>query len=151
MSISTNYGVGSYDPSFYDLVKHDISEGEKKGGFAKLDTLADLRASGDKLMKTEDIESLMKKYDSDSYATFSKIGKTQDGAYSKEQIKFLDKWVSDVKKGNIIENLYDNKLWKKYDISDDKSRSDVARVDTLADLRNAKGTSYMTEDIAIEL
>lgn len=24
MSISTNYGVGSYDPSFYDLVKHDI-------------------------------------------------------------------------------------------------------------------------------
>ena len=148
MSISTNYGVGSYDPSFYDLVKHDISEVEKKGGFAKLDTLADLRASGDKLMKTEDIESLMKKYDSDSYATFSKIGKTQDGAYSKEQIKYLDKWVSDVKKGNIIENLYDNKLWKKYDISDDKSRSDVARVDTLADLRNAKGTSYMTEDIA---
>ena len=133
MSISTNYGVGSYDPSFYDLVKHDISEVEKKGGFAKLDTLADLRASGDKLMKTEDIESLMKKYDSDSYATFSKIGKTQDGAYSKEQIKFLDKWVSDVKKGNIIENLYDNKLWKKDDISDDKSRSDVARVDTQTD------------------
>ena len=148
MSISTNYGAGSYDPSFYDLVKHDVSEVEKKGGFAKLDTLADLRASGDKLMRTEDIESLMKKYDSDSYATFSKIGKTQDGAYSKEGIKFLDKWVSDVKKGNIIENLYDNKLWKKYDISDDRSRSDVARVDTLADLRNAKGTSYMTEDIA---
>lgn len=148
MSISTNYGAGSYDPSFYDLVKHDFSEVEKKGGFAKLDTLADLRASGDKLMRTEDIESLMKKYDSDSYATFSKIGKTQDGAYSKEGIKFLDKWVSDVKKGNIIENLYDNKLWKKYDISDDRSRSDVDRVDTLADLRNAKGTSYMTEDIA---
>ena len=148
MSINTNYGSRSYDPSFYDLAKHDISEVEKKGGFAKLDTLADLRASGDKLMKTEDIESLMKKYDSDSYATFSKIGKTQDGAYSKEGIKFLDKWVSDVKKGNIIENLYDNKLWKKYDISDDRSRSDVARVDTLADLRNAKGMSYMTEDIA---
>ena len=148
MSISTNYGAGSYDPSFYDLVKHDVSEVEKKGGFAKLDTLADLRASGDKLMKTEDIENLMKKYDSDSYATFSKIGRTQDGAYSKDGIEFLDKWVSDVKKGNIIENLYDNKLWKKYDISDDRSRNDVARVDTLADLRNAKGMSYMTEDIA---
>lgn len=148
MSINTNYSSRSYDPSFYDLAKHDISEIEKKGGFAKLDTLADLRASGDKLMRTEDIESLMKKYDSDSYATYSKLGKTQDGAYSKEEIQFLDKWVSDVKKGVIIENLYDNKLWKKYDISDDGSRSDVARVDTLADLRNAKGMSYMTEDIA---
>ena len=148
MSISTNYGSGAYNPGFYDLVKHDVSEVEKKGGFAKLDTLADLRASGDKLMKTEDIENLMKKYDSDSYANYSKLGKTQDGAYSKNQIEFLDKWVSDVKKGNIIENLYDNKLWKKYDISDDTSRSGIAKVDTLADLRNTKETSFLSEDIA---
>lgn len=148
MSISTNYGSGAYSPSFYDLVKHDFSEIEKKGGVAKLETLSDLRSSGDKLIKTEDAAKLMEKYDSDSYAIYSKICKEKDGSYSKEGIEFLDKWISDVKKGNIIENLYDNKLWKKYDISDDESRSGIARVETLADLRNAKGMSYMSEDIA---
>ena len=148
MSINTNYGYGTYDPSFYDLAKHDISEIERKGGVAKLETLSDLRLSGDKLIKSEDAAKLMEKYDSDSFAVYSKIYKTKDGDYSKDGIEFLDKWIKDVKRGNIVENNYDNKLWKKYNISDDRSRGDVARVETLADLRNAKGMSFMTEDIA---
>lgn len=104
MSISTNYGTGSYDPSFYDLVKHDVSEVEKKGGFAKLDTLADLRASGDKLMRTEDIANLMKKYDPDAYKTYSSIATTPGGEFNPGGVQFLNKWVNAVKNGFIKES-----------------------------------------------
>lgn len=104
MSISTNYGSGLYDSSFYDLTRHDISEIERKGGVAKLDTLSDLRLSGDKLIKSEDAVKLMEKYDSDSYSIYSKICKTKDGDYSKAGIDFLEKWINAVKNGFIRES-----------------------------------------------
>lgn len=147
MSISTNYSSTVHDPSFYDLTKHDVSEIESKGGVAKLGTLSDLRNSGDKLLKTDDVVHLMERYDSESYAAYSKLDKAKDGSFSEEEIKFLDKWIAGVKSGYINEANVNNNPWKKYDISDDKSRVMIAKVDSLADLRNAKETSFMSEDI----
>ena len=140
MNVGSSYSSGVHDASFYDLAKHDISEIESKGGVAKLATLSDLRNSGDKLIKTDDVVNLMERFDSESFATYSKIGKSKDGEYTKEQIQFLDKWINGVKSGYINEANINNNPWKKYDISDDKSRVMIAKVDSLADLRNAKET-----------
>ena len=104
MNVGSSYSSGVHDASFYDLAKHDISEIESKGGVAKLATLSDLRNSGDKLIKTDDVVNLMERFDSESFATYSKIGKSKDGEYTKEQIQFLDKWINGVKSGYIKEN-----------------------------------------------
>lgn len=148
MNVGSRYSSGIHDASFYDLAKHDISEIESKGGVAKLATLSDLRNSGDKLIKTDDVVNLMERFDSESFATYSKIGKSKDGEYTKEQIQFLDKWINGVKSGYINEANVSSNQWKKYDISDNKNRVMLAKVDTLSDLRNAKETSFLSEDIA---
>ena len=49
--------------------------------------------------------------------------------------------------GYINEANVNSNQWKKYDISDDKNRVMLAKVDTLSDLRNAKETSFLSDDI----
>ena len=143
MNIST-----SYEHSFVEQARADLKEIENRA-VSKLETLDDLRGdTTGKSFRTSDIEKLMEKYDQDSYAKYKQVAYRADGGHSQTGLSFLSKWMDDIKAGNIIENKYDNKLWKKYDISDDRSRSDITRVGTLADLRNAKGMSFMTEDIA---
>ena len=138
----------SYEHNFVEQARRELKEIENRA-VSKLETLDDLRGdTTGKSFRTSDIEKLMEKYDPDSYEKYKQVAYRADGGHSQMGLSYLSKWMDDVKKGNIIENKYDNKLWKKYDISDDRSRRDVNRVKSLADLRNAKGMSYMTEDIA---
>lgn len=68
------------------------------GTFVVPRTLEDLRDTVGKSMKVSDLEELMKKYDSEAYAEYSKLPDSASDA-SHSRLQFLAKWEDKIKKG----------------------------------------------------
>ncbi|MCM1288210.1 MAG: DUF6033 family protein [Clostridium sp.] len=78
--------------------KRELKKIENKG-VSKAETLEDLRDTTGKSFRTADLEKLMKKYDPEAYAKYSKFAKEANGARTSSGLAFLSNWMDSVKKG----------------------------------------------------
>lgn len=84
--------------SLIDKARRDLKRIENRA-VSKAETLEDLRDTAGKSFKTADLEKLMEKYDPESYAKYSKMSRTADGARTQGGLSYLSRWIDDVKAG----------------------------------------------------
>ena len=84
--------------SLIDKARENLKRIEDRG-VSKAETLEDLRDTTGKSFRTADLEKLMEKYDPESYAKYSKMSRTADGARSQGGLAYLSNWIDNVKEG----------------------------------------------------
>ena len=93
--------VNTLSPNHQNLIdkaRQNLKEIENRG-VSKAKTLEDLRDTVGKSFRTSDLEKLMEKYDPESYAKYSKMSRTADGARSQGGLAYLSRWIDNVKAG----------------------------------------------------
>ena len=93
--------VNTLSPNHQNLIdkaRENLKRIEDRG-VSKAETLEDLRDTAGKSFRTSDLEKLMEKYDPESYAKYSKMSRTADGARSQGGLAYLSSWIDNVKVG----------------------------------------------------